>query len=98
MGRTGHSGTFAGAAPEPGSRVRFVDWLRVTSVSGLECVQALQRAGFVVIARPSGCAVLSGQRQTIRVPLAERLAPEVIATILQKADISPSRFVELLDE
>jgi hypothetical protein len=67
-------------------------------ISGLQCVQALNRAGFVVSARLPGCVELWGRRRAIRVPLAECLDPEVLAAILHKADVPASRFVLLLDE
>jgi hypothetical protein len=85
-------------AYEPASRIRIVDWLRVPSVSGLQCVQALRRAGFAVSARLPGCAELRGQGQAIQVPLAGRLEPEVLAAILHKAGMTASTFLMLLDE
>jgi hypothetical protein len=83
----------------PATGVRLVAWLLLPPVSGLECAAALRRAGFGL--RPKsqpGIAELTREGELIRVPLAQRLAPQVLITILTKAGIGPARFVELLND
>jgi hypothetical protein len=67
-------------------------------VSGIECVDALLRGGFVVQPSPVGFADLHKDRAFVRIPLAERIDPQALAAIVQRAGISPTRFVELLDD
>jgi hypothetical protein len=78
--------------------VRLVPWLRLPPVSGLECAAALGRAGFWLLPSPPGVAVLTRASEWIAVPLAKRLEPEVLITVLMKAGIGPARFLQLLDE
>jgi hypothetical protein len=77
---------------------RLREWLMLPPVSGLECVDALRRGGFVIQPSPVGFADLQRDRDFVRVPLAERIDPSALAGILQRACVSPTRFVELLDE
>ena len=82
----------------PVTGVRLMPWLRIPPVSGLECAAALRRAGFRLRPSPPGIANLTRDADLIRVPLAKRLEPEVLITILTRAGIGPARFLELLDE
>jgi CheY-like chemotaxis protein len=84
------------SAPVTGVRV-VGECLKLTPVSGLECVGALRRDGFSVRTESAGVIELVRHGPAIGVPLAARLDPVVLAVILQKAGIAPSRFVELLD-
>jgi CheY-like chemotaxis protein len=82
----------------PVTGVRIVgEWLKLPPVSGLECVGALRRDGFSVRTESAGIIELLRHGLAIGVPLAARLDPVVLAVILQKAGIGPSRFVALLD-
>ena len=76
----------------------WFDWLHVPPVSGAECVQVLRRAGFIVEGRAAGCADLQREGEVVRVPLTERLSPDVLIAILIKAKVGPARFVALLDD
>jgi CheY-like chemotaxis protein len=83
----------------PVTGVRAVgEWLKLPPVSGLECVGALRREGFSVRTESAGIIELLRHGLAIGVPLAARLDPVVLAVILQKASIGPSRFLELLDD
>jgi hypothetical protein len=82
----------------PATAPHLVEWSRIPLVSGLQCVDALQRAGFVVQARTSRVIDLSQGGNVIRVPLAEKLDWEVLVVILQRAGIGPAAFVALLEE
>jgi hypothetical protein len=77
--------------------VRLVAWLRLPPVSGLECAAALRKAGFRLRSSSPGIVDLMRHGELIRVPLAKALAPEALVTILRKAGIEASRFLELLD-
>jgi hypothetical protein len=107
---TDSSGDFTPAAfgDEAGSHIRstsastelvaeWMRWLRVPPVSGLECVQALRGDGFEVVARLPGCVELRREHLVVHVPLADRMGPEVLITILLKAHVAPVRFFELID-
>jgi hypothetical protein len=74
----------------------LVNWRLLPVVSGLECVDALRRAGFVIQASPSGIVELARGQEVIEVPLAEKLAWEALVVILHRAGIGPAAFVELL--
>jgi hypothetical protein len=76
----------------------WLEWLRVPPVSGAECARALRRGGFVVRAGARGCAELERDGEVVRVPLTERLSPEVFIAILVRASFSPARFIAALDE
>jgi hypothetical protein len=83
----------------PATGVRLVSWLILPPVSGLECAAALRRAGFGLGPKSQpGIAELTRDGELIRVPLAQRLAPQVLITILSKAGIGPARFLELLND
>jgi hypothetical protein len=76
----------------------LVEWSHLPLVSGLQCIGALQRAGFVVQARTSRVVDLSQGGEVIRVPLAEKLDWEVLVVILYRAGIGPAAFAALLEE
>jgi hypothetical protein len=83
---------------ERATRPSFIEWLKVPQVSGLECIRALRRERFVIRANVAGCVELQRGRLRVDVPLANPLDPVVLVAILQRADIPPSRFLELLDD
>jgi hypothetical protein len=82
----------------PVTGVRLVPWLRLPPVSGLQCAAALRRAGFRLRRSPPGIVNLTRDGELIPVPLATRLEPEVLITVLTKAGIGPARFLQLLEE
>jgi hypothetical protein len=73
-------------------------WHRLGPVSGLECVQALVREGFVVQFANTGYADLKRYNTMVQVPLVEILEPVVLITLLAHAKIAPARFLALLEE
>ena len=75
----------------------WFDWLQVPPVSGAECVRVLRRAGFSLQPGQAGCADLQRNGEVVRVPLTERLGPDVLIAILIKAGVGPARFLALLD-
>ena len=81
-------------------RASFHEWLKLPTVSGLECVQTLRRAGFVIQSNHGGYVELvrEGLMVEVPVPLSELLTRDVLAAILQRAGVGPTRFVALLDE
>ncbi len=66
-------------------------------VSGPECIEVLQRAGYQVRVSGAGFALLWREGEALRVPLIERIPPDDLVAILQSARIGPTRFLELLD-
>jgi hypothetical protein len=88
--------------PDRDSSVRasFHEWLKLPAVSGLECVQALRRAGFVIQSNHGGYVELyrKGLMVEVPVPLSELMTRDVLAAILQRARVGPTRFIALLDE
>jgi hypothetical protein len=77
---------------------RLRKWLNLPPVSGIECADALRRAGFrdVATSQP-GVVELHRGSQLVAVPLAIRLDFAVLVAILQKAGVDPEFFLELLD-
>jgi hypothetical protein len=71
-------------------------WLRVSAVSGLECVQVLQAAGFRIQARPPGCIEVLRDQLTVQVSVATQLAPDVLVAVMLKAGIGPKQFLDIL--
>jgi len=72
-------------------------WMQVPPVSGAECVQALVKEGFTVQFVSPAYAMLKRADAIIRVPLAEVLLPDVLATCARHAQMGPSQFMALLD-
>jgi hypothetical protein len=85
-------------ASAPATRPSSVAWLKVPPVSGLECIRALRQEHFVICANLAGCVELQRGDLRLDVPLANPLDPMVLAAILQRAGITPTRFLELLDD
>jgi hypothetical protein len=83
---------------EPATRPTFIGWLKVPPVSGLQCIRALRRVHFVICASIAGCVELQRRDIRVEVPLANPLDPVVLVAILQRAGMTPSRFLELLDD
>jgi hypothetical protein len=83
---------------EPATRPNFFGWPKVPPVSGLQCIRALRREHFVICASIAGCVELQRGHLRVDVPLANPLDPVVLVAILQRAGMTPSRFLELLDE
>jgi hypothetical protein len=74
-------------------------WLQVPPASGIECAQALRRAGLVVQSETSEKILLRDRNgQIVSVPLVERLPPEGLVAILRAAGVSPARFTQYLDD
>jgi hypothetical protein len=83
---------------EPATRPNFIGWLKVPPVSGLQCIRALRQEHFVICASVAGCVELQRGGIRVDVALANPLDPVVLAAILQRAGMTPSRFLELLDD
>jgi hypothetical protein len=82
----------------PAARPSHIEWLKRPAISGLECVRALRQARFVVLANVAGRVDLQRGDVRVEVPLANPLEPMVLVAILQRAGISPARFLALLDD
>jgi hypothetical protein len=83
---------------EPVTRPNFIGWLKVPPASGLQCIRVLRQEHFVIRASIAGCVELQRGGIRVDVPLANPLDPVVLVAILQRAGMTPSRFLELLDE
>jgi hypothetical protein len=75
----------------------WLQWLSLPPVSGIECMQALQRDGFRIHARPPGCIELERDGLVIPVPLSDQLTPDVLVAVLLRAHVGPLRFLALLE-
>jgi hypothetical protein len=75
----------------------WLQWLHLPPVSATECVQALQRDGFRIHARPPGCVELERDGLVIPLPLSDQLRPDVLVAVLQRAQVGPLRFLALLE-
>ncbi len=70
--------------------------MRLLTISGIECVDALVTAGFRYEARGSGANVLTKGGLLVVVPDIPQLAPEALSSILAQAGLSFSDFAELV--
>jgi hypothetical protein len=81
-------------------RDNLPEWLKLPAVSGLQCVQALRRAGFAILQNLGGYVELRLEERMVEVPvpLAKQLGFDVLVAILKRTGIGPRSFVALLDE
>jgi hypothetical protein len=68
------------------------------AISAHECIEALRLAGFRVTRRLPGCTALARRGKVVIVPDVLTLPPSLFDAILDEADLSYVRFLELLDE
>lgn len=74
-------------------------WAYLPPASGAECARVLRRAGLQASLDGPDHVVLSRDRVPIvRVPLVERLRPELLVAILKTVGVSPTAFTRLLVE
>ena len=69
----------------------------VRNISGLRCVEALERAGFVIQHQNDGITVLSRGYRAVVVPMLAELPSASINTVLNAAGICYGDFVLLLE-
>jgi hypothetical protein len=74
----------------------YHEWLKVPPVSGFELVSVLEQIGFVLQPGSAGVATLQRYGDVIEVPLSDRLDPDVLIAILQRAGLTPSGLISLL--
>jgi len=67
------------------------------AVSGDECVAALAKAGWHVLARSNHELELARHGERLVVPRVGLLHPDVLMDVLRRAAMTPSQFVEALD-
>jgi len=65
-------------------------------ITGLECIEALGRAGYQVRYRNIAVTVLEHGSRMIVVPDVAELSPSLLASVLQAAGLSYSAFLGLL--
>ena len=68
------------------------------AISAQECIEALRLAGFRVTKRHPGCTALARRGKVVIVPDLLMLPQNLFDAILDEADLSYIRFLELLDE
>ncbi len=93
-------GEHGAALLEAASSVRrssYHEWLKVPPVSGFEVVHVLQQVGFALQPGPACIAQLQRDAEVIEVPLSDRLEPNVLIAILQRARLTANGFLALLD-
>lgn len=72
--------------------------LPLVAVSGYECVEALQLAGFAIRSRSDSAAILERDLRVVVVPDVAMLAPEDLESLLRDAGIAYDDFLDLLSE
>ena len=70
--------------------------LLVPPASGIECVRALQQAGFRVRLQDGRQMLLARDDRVVRVPLLDRLRPQLLVAILRSAGIAAAEFTSYL--
>jgi hypothetical protein len=79
------------------SAVKVRGWAPLPHASGRECAKALGRAGFgLVLDDADHVAVTRGNITVARIPLVDRIRPELLVAILRTVGITPEQFVEHL--
>ena len=72
--------------------------LPLVAVSGSECVDALQAAGFDVCTRTDEHTTLGKSGRTVTVRIGALLMPEELLSILRDSGLAYSDFLDLLSE
>ena len=72
--------------------------MEAIAISAQECIEALRLAGFRVTRRLHGCTALARRGKVVIVPDLITLPPQLFDAILDEADLTYMRFLELLDE
>src|SRR5258708_38693951 len=72
-------------------------WLLVPPASGVECARALLRAGFHLRHQEGPQILLARANRIVRVPLVDRLPPELLVMILRTAGVGVAEFTNCLD-
>jgi hypothetical protein len=70
----------------------------LVAVSGSECVEALQQAGFVTRSRSEASITLAQGERVVAVPDCAMLAPEDLELVLRDAGITYDDFLDLLSD
>lgn len=65
-------------------------------LTGLECIEALGRAGYTVRYRNNAVTVLENGSRMVVVPDVIQLSPSALSAVLQSAGLSYAAFLELL--
>jgi hypothetical protein len=71
--------------------------LSLPVVSGIECIEVLQRAGFRRTRSPSGLVALERGYRAVFVPEGARLDPDALAILLRIAGVTSAEFLEHRD-
>lgn len=69
---------------------------RLPPLMGIQCIEALGRAGYVVRYRNNTVTVLERGSRMIVVPDVKELSPSALSALLQAAGLSYAAFLELL--
>jgi predicted RNA binding protein YcfA (HicA-like mRNA interferase family) len=69
---------------------------RLNSVSGRECIRALERAGFVLKRQNGGHIIMGKNGRRVVVPNHKQLKIGTLYNILDQAGLTPDEFIELL--
>ena len=72
--------------------------LPLVAVSGPECVDALQAAGFAVASRTDAHTTLSKSGRSVTIRTGALLMPEELLAVLRDAGLAYSDFLDLLSE
>lgn len=65
-------------------------------LTGVECIEALGRAGYTVRYRNNAVTVLEHGSRMVVVPEVKQLSPSALGAVLQAAGLSYAAFLELL--